>query len=199
MPGIRGLALAGALMLAVVTPAIAEVAEPQPTKSQGSGAPAARSSNGTSVNITQPRLQVTVPTSLLAPVQPTKSRTSKPKRTKKRTVRKRATKRKATKRRATTKRRTRKRSAEAKWWEKTGNPVVFAFRDCLYGDVASEPVVLQDLSEDERIIRAMDGNCSAEFDHMAETLAARFGEKGFHRLSAELIRTTFLPAAALPR
>ncbi len=192
MPGVRGLACAGAFLLAVVAPAIAEVAEPQPTRSQGSGAPAVRSSDGTSVNITQPKLQVTVPTSLLAPVEQTKTRVSKPKKTKRKAVRKRITKRKTR-----TKRRTRKSNAEARWWEKTGNPAVFAFRDCLNGDVTSALVVLQDLSEHDRIIRAMDGNCSDEFDHMAKTLSARFGEKGFRRLSLELIQTTFLPAAAI--
>lgn len=188
MPGFRGL-FAAAVLIAVAGTVSAEVKEPSPNRSQGSGAPAARSSDGSTVNITQPTLQVTTPTNLLAPAKPSKSRASKP--TKRKTVRKRSSKR-----RASRKRRSRKLSSEARWWQKTGNPAVFAFRDCINGDVASDPSVLQKQSEHERIVRAMDGNCSAEFDSMAKTLAARFGEKGFRRLSKELIQTTFLPAAA---
>ncbi len=159
-----------------------------------------------SLNITQPELQVETPTYLLSPTPKRKVKT----RTNRKSVSRKATLKKPTARRKVVgkrkkSRRSRKNSRAAgtervaleKWWEETGNPAVFVFRDCLN----YHAVRLRDLAgpvpPQVQIAKAMDETCRAEFDHMASTIAKQFGEDGFEKLSEELIKTTFVPAATV--
>ena len=143
------------------------------------------------LNITQPDLQVDHPTYLLAPK-------SSPDTVKKRKKRKKSARRKL---RSKTKKTTRKSPRQTNdrvelesWWKQTGNPVVMGFSQCLHQDALRYRELAGSAPAHVQIARAMDGACRREFDEMAQTIADRFGNDGFEKLSEELIRTTFVPA-----
>jgi len=164
-----------------------------------------------SLNITQPELQVKTPTYLLAPTSTRKAASGTKKRsksvrrkalsTKKARVKKTRKTRKSRKTRKArkTKRVSRddKKVAEELWWQKTGNPAVFVFRDCLNFHAVRLRELAGPVPADVQITKAMDETCRTEFDHMARTIAGQFGEDGFRKVSEELIETTFVPAASV--
>jgi hypothetical protein len=85
--------------------------------------------------------------------------------------------------------------AEATWWQRQGNPVVFNFRDCVASYASREAGRSKEGTWADLLIRATEGDCRAPFDEMARTLAKRFGEARIEPVMRELIDTTFLPAA----
>ena len=84
--------------------------------------------------------------------------------------------------------------AEARWWEQTGNPAVFAFSGCVADYAAASVRSHLDLPHAEYVTHAMAGPCKAQFDAMAGLILQRHGEKGFATVSRELIDTTFIPS-----
>lgn len=87
--------------------------------------------------------------------------------------------------------------AEAQWWEKTGNPVVFTFSECVGKYATSETRTGSKSSYPEFVTAAMNGPCKGQFDTMAQVLLERHGETGFRKIAKELITTTFIPAVKL--
>jgi hypothetical protein len=83
---------------------------------------------------------------------------------------------------------------EAQWWEKDGNPAVFAFSECVASYAAQAVKAGSQASHPEFVTEAMAGPCKAPFDEMAGLLLKHHGEKGFAKVSRELIDTTFIPA-----
>lgn len=157
-----------------------------------------------SLNITQPELQVKTPTYLLSPTRKaasTAKKRSKAVSAKKARVKKSRKSRKSRKaRRARKNKRASlddKKAAEEQWWQETGNPAVFVFRDCLTYHAVRLRELAGPVPADVQITKAMDETCRTEFDHMARTIADQFGEDGFRKLSEELIETTFVPAASV--
>ena len=150
------------------------------------------------LNITQPKLQVNAPSYLLdgfnerkaKPVKRSRKRTARRKRGAGNLGRAGSTKRAA-------KRLNNERAELEIWWKKTGNPAVFGFRDCLSQHAVQLRELAGPVAPQIHIAKAMDVTCRIEFDHMASTIATRFGEDGFRKLSAELIRTTFVPAVTI--
>lgn len=84
--------------------------------------------------------------------------------------------------------------AEARWWEETGNPAVFAFSGCVADYAAASVRSHVELPHAEYVTQAMGGPCKAQFDAMAGLILKRHGEKGFATVSRELIDTTFIPS-----
>ena len=150
------------------------------------------------LNITQPKLQVRAPTYLLDGLTDRKAKPAK--RSRKKTAR-RKTSSKRSSNTGSTKRATKRLNIERaeleKWWNSTGNPAVFGFRDCLSQHAVQLRELAGPVAPQVHIAKAMDETCRIEFDHMASTIATRFGEDGFNKLSAELIRTTFVPAVTV--
>jgi hypothetical protein len=85
--------------------------------------------------------------------------------------------------------------AEAIWWQRQGNPVVFNFRDCVASYASREAGRSKEGTWADLLIRATESDCRAPFDEMARTLAKRFGEAKIEPVMRELIDSTFLPAA----
>lgn len=161
-----------------------------------------------SLNITQPELQVKTPTYLLAPTTtrkaaPVAKKRSKSVRRKALSAKKARVKKTRKTRRSRKARKTKRASlddkkvAEELWWQETGNPAVFVFRDCLNYHAVRLRELAGPVPADVQITKAMDETCRTEFDHMARTIAGQFGEDGFRKLSEELIETTFVPAASI--
>lgn len=186
------------IVLLTALPAHAELMEPDwaissPVESQ-SGPTATDISKPAKpvLNITQPKVEQLAPTRIVAPVKTRKTKvTIKP--TKAAVRRKKSSTRKSVSRARKNKRK-RTGSSHKTWWRKTGNPVVFKFRDCLSEHARQYGRSAGPVSPRYHILQAMDLSCRAEFDKMARTIAAKFGTDGFRKLSDELIQTTFLPA-----
>lgn len=189
-------------------PAYGEAIESERSGSRATkaGVAASKNADNPSVNFAQPGLQVETPTYLLAPA--TKRKAKAVTKTRKKAVRRKALRTKKTRTRKTRKRKARKRSAKPSasrkkaaeaenWWQETGNPAVFVFRDCLNYHAVRLRELAGPVPAHVQIAKAMDVTCRTEFDHMARTIAGEFGEEGFRKLAEELIQTTFVPAAAV--
>lgn len=156
-----------------------------------------------SLNITQPELQVKTPTYLLSPTPSRKAAPVSKKRRKALSAKKVRVKKTRKTRKTRKSRKARqaalndKKAAEQQWWQETGNPAVFVFRDCLNYHAVRLRELAGPVPADVQITKAMDETCRTEFDHMARTIAGQFGEDGFRKLSEELIETTFVPAASI--
>ena len=86
-----------------------------------------------------------------------------------------------------------KRLGDAEWWEKKGNPVVFAFRDCIAADAAEK--VAKNASDLRALVAgSMQGRCREDFDNMSDVLTARLGKQRFAEIAVELTNSTFVPA-----
>jgi len=85
-------------------------------------------------------------------------------------------------------------SEEARWWNETGNPAVFAFAGCVAEYTSAATREGKEAPHAEFVTEAMVGPCKEPFDRMAGLILKRHGEKGFARVSKELIETTFIPS-----
>ncbi len=89
---------------------------------------------------------------------------------------------------------TKQSSADARWWEETGNPTVFAFAGCVADYAAHSVRNGTEVPHAEYVTKAMAGPCKEPFDKMAGIILEKHGEKGFAKVSKELIESTFIPA-----
>ena len=91
------------------------------------------------------------------------------------------------------KRKTRKTRGNAQWWENTGNPAVFAFRDCATNYARQQ--VKQGIQDTPAniITASMKSSCQLEFAKMAGVLIGGLGEEKSNEVLKELAQTTFLP------
>lgn len=85
-------------------------------------------------------------------------------------------------------------SEEARWWEETGNPAVFAFSGCVADHAEATTREGTELPHAEYVTTAMAGPCKEPFDRMAGLILERHGEQGFAKVSRELIESTFIPS-----
>jgi len=91
------------------------------------------------------------------------------------------------------KRKARRTRGNAQWWERTGNPAVFAFRDCA-ANYASQQVKQGIKDTPANVITAsMKSSCQLEFAKMAGVLIGGLGEEKSNEVLKELAQTTFLP------
>ena len=86
------------------------------------------------------------------------------------------------------------RVSEAKWWRKTGNPKVFAFRDCISAYARTRAQKIPKLNLRSVVARSIKTECSKSFAAMSKVLAARFGGKKSRKMAKELTGSTFVPA-----
>lgn len=100
------------------------------------------------------------------------------------------------KKRASTRKRRKKRArvSEAKWWRDTGNPKVFAFRDCISTYARARAQKIPKLNLRSVVARSIKTECKRSFGSMSKVLAARFGGKKSRRMAKELTGSTFVPA-----
>ncbi len=101
------------------------------------------------------------------------------------------------KRRTSTRKRRKKKTvrvSEAKWWRDTGNPKVFAFRDCISAYARTRAQKIPKLNLRSVVSRAIKTDCKRSFSRMSKVLAARFGGKKSRRMAKELTGSTFVPA-----
>jgi hypothetical protein len=75
------------------------------------------------------------------------------------------------------------------------NPAVVAFRNCIASFFARGMERGIDRTWADLLIRTTEGECRAQFDHMAQRLSERFGENRAELVMQQLIETTLLPAA----
>ena len=92
----------------------------------------------------------------------------------------------------TVKRRSRS-TKETKWWAKTGNPVVFAFRDCSEKFALTQVRLGKIDSASNLITASMKSDCQIEFTKMAGVLIGGLGQGKSNAILKELAQTTFLP------
>lgn len=86
------------------------------------------------------------------------------------------------------------RVSEAKWWRDTGNPKVFAFRDCISAYGRSRAQKILKLNLQSVVARSIKRECDKSFSSMSQVLAARFGTKKSRKIAKELTGSTFVPA-----
>ncbi len=86
------------------------------------------------------------------------------------------------------------RVSEAKWWRDTGNPKVFAFRDCISAYARNQALKTPKLNLRSVVSRSIKRECDKSFSAMSRTLAARFGGKKSRKMAKELTGSTFVPA-----
>ncbi len=86
------------------------------------------------------------------------------------------------------------KTAEADWWNETGNPKVFAFRDCISGHARSEALARPKLNLKSVLADSMKGECKGQFAAVSSALADRFGSKRGRQMAEELSGSTFVPA-----
>jgi len=91
------------------------------------------------------------------------------------------------------KRASRKTRGNALWWKKTGNPAVFAFRDCAANYATSQVKSGKRDSAANIITASMKSSCQLEFAKMAGVLIGGLGEEKSNVILKELAQTTFLP------
>lgn len=84
--------------------------------------------------------------------------------------------------------------SEADWWNDTGNPKVFAFRDCLSGYATSQAQVRPKVNLKGILAEAIKGECKSSFNDVSSVLAARFGSRRAKQMASELTGSTFVPA-----
>ena len=84
--------------------------------------------------------------------------------------------------------------SEADWWNETGNPRVFAFRDCLSGYARAQAQQHPKLNLKSVLAQAIKGECKGSFADVSDALAARFGKKRSRSMAEELTGSTFVPA-----
>ena len=84
--------------------------------------------------------------------------------------------------------------SNGKWWEKTGNPAVFAFRDCAVKYAEANTRLSPPSQPSQLIAASIRSDCKAEFSTMAGVLLGGLGEAQANRIIRELATTTFLPA-----
>ena len=90
--------------------------------------------------------------------------------------------------------RNRPRGKTAKWWDKTGNPAVFKFRDCAVNYAMANTRLEPPSSAADLISAAMKADCQRDFSVMAGVLIGGLGEQEANRVMRELAATTILPA-----
>jgi len=84
-------------------------------------------------------------------------------------------------------------SKMANWWKNTGNPAVFAFRDCTEKFAGAQVSRNVKGTPAQFITRAMKTSCQVDFAKMAGVLIGGLGEEKSNAMLAELVKTTFLP------
>jgi len=104
---------------------------------------------------------------------------------------------KAVKRKKAANRRRKKkvsRVSEARWWRDTGNPKVFAFRDCISAYARNQALKTPKLNLQSVVARSIKRECDKSFSSMSRALATRFGTKKSRKMAKELTKSTFVPA-----
>ena len=152
-----------------------------------------RSVGGRTINITQPSVEggvqpVVVPQQVQQPAVQTGPRQLQAAQPALKPVKR--------KRRTSTRKRRKKRSrvSEARWWRKTGNPKVFAFRDCISAYARNQAQKIPKLNLQSVVSKSIKSECDKSFSSMSKVLAARFGGKRSRRVAKELTGSTFVPA-----
>ncbi|MEE4236870.1 MAG: hypothetical protein V2I51_09120 [Anderseniella sp.] len=84
--------------------------------------------------------------------------------------------------------------SEADWWNETGNPAVFTFRDCLSGYSRAQARQHPKLNLKSVLADAIKGECRQQFETVSVALAGRFGERRGRKMAEELSGSTFVPA-----
>lgn len=84
--------------------------------------------------------------------------------------------------------------SEARWWRKTGNPKVFAFRDCISAYARNQAQKIPKLNLQSVVSKSIKSECDKSFSSMSKVLAARFGTKRSRKVAKELTGSTFVPA-----
>lgn len=84
--------------------------------------------------------------------------------------------------------------SEAQWWRDTGNPKVFAFRDCISAYARSQANKTLKLNLQSVVSRSIKRECDKSFSSMSEVLAGRFGTENSRKIAQELTESTFVPA-----
>ena len=90
-----------------------------------------------------------------------------------------------------------KRKGNGQWWEKTGNPAVFAFRDCSASFAAAQTKQGKQDTPANYITSSMKTACQLEFAKMAGVLIGGLGEEKSNEILKELAQSTFLPSVKL--
>jgi len=67
--------------------------------------------------------------------------------------------------------------SEAKWWEKDGNPKVFAFRDCISGFARTQAQSAPKVNLRNVVAKAIKSDCDGSFSDMSRVLSSRFGSE----------------------
>ncbi len=86
------------------------------------------------------------------------------------------------------------RVSEPRWWRKTGNPKVFAFRDCISAYARNQALKTPKLNLESVVSRSIKRECDKSFRSMSRALANRFGGKKSRKIAEELTKSTFVPA-----
>jgi len=84
--------------------------------------------------------------------------------------------------------------SEADWWNETGNPAVFTFRDCLSGYSRAQARQHPKLNLKNVLADAIKGECRQQFETVSLALAGRFGDSRGRKMAEELSGSTFVPA-----
>jgi hypothetical protein len=84
--------------------------------------------------------------------------------------------------------------SESDWWKDTGNPKVFAFRDCISGYARAQAQVRPKVNLQGILAEAIKGDCKSSFSNVSAVLAERFGSRKAKKMASELTGSTFVPA-----
>jgi hypothetical protein len=84
--------------------------------------------------------------------------------------------------------------SESDWWKDTGNPKVFAFRDCISGYARAQARVRPKVNLQGILAEAIKGDCKSSFSNVSAVLAERFGSRKAKQMASELTGSTFVPA-----
>jgi hypothetical protein len=84
--------------------------------------------------------------------------------------------------------------SESDWWKDTGNPKVFAFRDCISGYARAQAQVRPKVNLQGILAEAIKGDCKSSFSNVSAVLAERFGSRKAKQMASELTGSTFVPA-----
>jgi hypothetical protein len=83
---------------------------------------------------------------------------------------------------------------ETEWWRDTGNPKIFAFRDCISAYASNQALKTPKLNLQSVVARSIKGECDKSFFSMSRALVARFGTKKSRKIAKDLTESTFVPA-----